>query len=154
MKLANKIAVAARIFSARISGNRIPLNVSYFITNRCNLNCSYCNIPTNRHYEEMRTDAIIAMLKEFHTAGMVKFSCSGGEPLMREDLGEIIDFVASLGVVTSITTNGMLIPQRASSLRSLTTMLISIDGDNAYQKLTRASRTSRIVKNIEQVKKA
>jgi MoaA/NifB/PqqE/SkfB family radical SAM enzyme len=148
------ISTALEMVRAHILRKKKPLNVSFFITNRCNMRCDYCNIPTSRsHYEEMTTAEIKNMLDEFRRGGMVKFSCSGGEPLLRKDLGEILEHAASLGVVTSITTNGRLIPERAATLKSLDVMLISLDGTQDFQDTTKHNDVKEIVSNIKRIKR-
>lgn len=150
----NPAVTASKIAAAHLLRQKKPLNVSYFITNRCNMRCDYCNIPQTRgQHEEMTTEEIKAMLDEFRAAGMVKFSCSGGEPLLREDLGEVLDHAKSLGVVTSITTNGKLVPQRAAGLRSLDVMLISLDGNQDFQGTTKHNDIREVMEHIKLIKK-
>jgi MoaA/NifB/PqqE/SkfB family radical SAM enzyme len=150
----NPYLSALKIAKAHLLHEKKPLNVSYFITNRCNFRCAYCNIPETRgHHAEMSTPEIKDMLTAFRAAGMVKFSCSGGEPLLREDLGEVLDHAHALGVVTSITTNGKLIPRRAETLGSLDVMLISLDGTQDFQNTTKHNDIREVKENIARIRK-
>ncbi|MBI4800724.1 MAG: radical SAM protein [Desulfarculus sp.] len=152
LPLARRLRYGASIVKAWALDSKRPLNVSFFITNRCNLRCAYCDIPVNRHFPEMSTRQIAGMLDEFSRLGMLKFSCSGGEPLLREDLGEVLDHAASLGVVTSITTNGKLLPRRAAGLQRLNTMLLSLDGDQDFQRCTKNNDVDQILRSVELVR--
>ncbi len=150
----NQILTAARMAKAHLLNEKKPLNVSYFITNRCNMRCDYCNIPDTRgDHAEMTTEEIKDMLTAFSKAGMLKFSCSGGEPLLRKDLGEVLDHAASLGAVTSITTNGLLIPKRAESLKSLDVVLISLDGNQDFVDTTKHNDIQEVIRNIELIRR-
>ena len=148
------LRTATAIAAAKLLGRKRPLNVSYFITNKCDLRCDYCNIPETRgHHEQMTTDEIKAMLDEFHSQGMVKFSCSGGEPLLRADLGEVLDHAKSLGAITSITTNGRLVAKRADTLGALHTMLISLDGGQDFQDTTKHNDVKTVINAISLMKR-
>ena len=62
------------------------------ITNRCNVNCLYCHhdgmLPSS---EEMTPDEIAKISEVAKTLGVKKIRISGGEPLIRKDIVEIID---------------------------------------------------------------
>ena len=147
------VLTALKIVKAHILKERVPLNVSYFITNKCDLRCSYCTIPETRgHHAQMTTAQTTDMLDAFHRLGMVKFSCSGGEPLLRPDLGEVMDHAASLGAVTSITTNARLLKKRAPTLKSIHTILVSLDGTPEFQKGTKTNEVEEILEGIDAVK--
>lgn len=148
------IKTAAAIATAKALDQKKPLNVSYFITNKCDLRCDYCNIPETRgDHDQMSTEEIKAMLSEFRSLGMVKFSCSGGEPLLRPDLGEVLDHARDLGVVTSITTNGRLVANRLETLGSLHTMLISLDGAQEFQNSTKHNDVQTVIDAVKLMKK-
>lgn len=143
------IVTASKIAKAHLLKEKRPLNVSYFITNKCDLRCSYCTIPQTRgHHDQMTTDQIKEMLTSFRSQGMVKFSCSGGEPLLRPDLGEVMKFASDLGCITSITTNGRLLKKRSESLASLSTCLVSLDGNPDFHKGTKTNDVIEVLEGI------
>lgn len=149
----SNLTTAFKIAKAHVLDETRPLNVSYFITNKCDLRCSYCTIPQTRgHMEQMTTEQIVAMLDAYHREGMVKFSCSGGEPLLRPDLGEVMSHAAALGCITSITTNGRLLAKRAESLKSLNTMLVSLDGNPDFQKGTKTNDVEEVLAGIKRMR--
>ena len=111
-------------------GARIPINVKHLITYRCNLNCKYC-VRHDSDHREMTTKQVKDCMAAFRKMGTDYWSFSGGEPLLREDLGELIAFAAELRMKCSVTSNGVLVPRRLEDLRGLFQVTISIDGPNA-----------------------
>ena len=94
----------------------ISLRIS--ITNRCNVSCFYCHhdgiLPKNY---EMTVDEIYKILKIAKKVGISKIRYSGGEPLIRDDIVEIIKKTSSLNFKdVSITTNGTLLSKYANDL--------------------------------------
>jgi GTP 3',8-cyclase len=94
----------------------ISLRIS--ITNRCNVNCFYCHhdgiIP--QEYE-MSSDEIFRIAKVAREIGVKKIRLSGGEPLIRDDIVDIVAKISSLGFKdVSMTTNGTLLDRYANKL--------------------------------------
>jgi len=88
--------------------------INYHITNNCNYNCSYCfgkfNCNQNLQITEAKKiiDNFFSFFKENKvTDGRINFA--GGEPTLYPHLDELIDYTTSLGLSTSIVTNGFLL---------------------------------------------
>jgi len=94
---------------------RFPLAVGWNITYRCNLQCKYCGWWENRA-SELNTKDIIGLIKELAFLGTKFISFSGGEPLLREDLGDIIDFCKMKGIYVSINSNGTLVKEKIKNI--------------------------------------
>lgn len=78
------------------------------LTNKCNMRCPHCYMKSGKEYErEMTTDEVKSLLKNFKEFGGTNVSLTGGEPTTRGDFFEIYDFISSLGMKTSIYTNGI-----------------------------------------------
>ncbi|MBW7956605.1 MAG: radical SAM protein [Deltaproteobacteria bacterium] len=122
-----KIRAVARAAAARLSGRRVPLSVAFITTYRCNFTCEYCDIWRLRE-EDLSTRDALGMIDEFSSMGMQSLSFTGGEPLMRDDLGELISHASGRGVNTVVFTNGSLVEKSIRSLRGLTTLVVSLDG--------------------------
>lgn len=98
---------------------------------RCNLACTHCySVSGPAVREEIRLDLLFACLDDAAALGYRQLAVSGGEPLLYRYLAEILCFARGLGMVTTITSNGMLItPNRWQLLAPLVDVLaISIDG--------------------------
>lgn len=95
----------------------ISLRIS--ITNRCNVNCIYCHHDGMLDSSsEMTPDEIYEICRIAKLIGVEKIRLSGGEPLVRPDIVEIVEKVASLDFRDiSITTNGIFLDKYAQDLR-------------------------------------
>ncbi|MEO2003846.1 MAG: radical SAM protein, partial [Candidatus Poribacteria bacterium] len=83
-------------------------------TQTCNLKCMHCYASSrNKHYPgELTTEEAMALmdqLAEFQTPTVL---FSGGEPLMRPDLFEVVAYARSLGLRAVLSTNGTLITEK------------------------------------------
>jgi MoaA/NifB/PqqE/SkfB family radical SAM enzyme len=90
-----------------------PTSVFAVITNRCNLHCLQCDIPlTGNRKAELSTDdwkRVIAQLREWLGTTLIRWS--GGEPFVRKDLIDIVEYSSGIGVLTGINTNGHYITE-------------------------------------------
>jgi len=123
------------------------LNLRISITQRCNIHCVYCHREgevkrANRSAEKMTVEEIIHIAKIAIGLGIARIKLTGGEPLMRKDLPEIISGMASVPGLKdlSLTTNGLLLGDMAKELheRGLKRINISLPSLNeqTYRKLT------------------
>lgn len=79
------------------------------LTYQCPLHCVYCYNPLDyaRHNEELGTDEWLGVLREARELGVVQLGLSGGEPLLRKDLEEIVAEAHRLGFYTNLITSGI-----------------------------------------------
>lgn len=103
------------------------------VTNNCNLRCKMCDIPHSFKKDMLLTDDFKQLFKDFSEIGLHKKEVvlSGGEPLMRKDIFDIISYASSLGIFTYMPSNGTLITRSvAKRLRDagVDTVNISIEG--------------------------
>ncbi|WP_051241415.1 pyrroloquinoline quinone biosynthesis protein PqqE [Azohydromonas australica] len=98
-----------------------PLWLLAEVTYRCPLHCVFCYNPVDfaRHEQELSTEEWLRVLREGRELGAVQCGFSGGEPLLREDLEEIVAEAHRLGYYTNLLTSGVgLTPQRARTLKA------------------------------------
>ena len=133
-------------------GLRVPLRVSHCITYRCNLDCGYCS-RHNISGGELSTGEIKALMKSFRDAGCLFWSFNGGEPLVRQDIAELIDYGKRLGMYVSLATNGTLIAERIGEIRNADLVSISIDGPKSIQDEARCASFDRIIEGLSALKK-
>lgn len=113
------------------------------ITNRCNVNCVYCHhdgMVSSK--QEMTPDELYTICKTAKKLGVKKIRLSGGEPLIRKDIVEIVEKIASLGFKDiSMTTNGTMLEEYAQGLKDagLDRINVSLDTLNrdTYEFITR-----------------
>src|SRR5262249_15847318 len=86
-----------------------PLWLNAEITFRCPLHCVYCYNPVDyaRCGPELTTDEWRRVLRQARDLGAVQLGISGGEPLMREDVEEMIAEAHRLGYYTNLLTSGV-----------------------------------------------
>lgn len=82
------------------------------VTHRCNLQCNICDIRQDASPEELSIGAIKEIISQAKEWGVKDLALSGGEPLIREDIFQVLDFVKELKYHIGIITNGfMLTPE-------------------------------------------
>ena len=89
------------------------------LTNRCNVNCLYCHHDGMvKSRDEMTADELYTVCKIAKKLGVKKIRLSGGEPLLKKDIVEIVEKIASLNFKDiSMTTNGILLEKYAQDLK-------------------------------------
>ena len=89
------------------------------LTHRCPLRCPYCSNPTTliRSAEEVATEEWIRCFNEAADLGVLHLGLSGGEPLLRRDLPELVTAARKAGLYTNLITSGIgLTPAKAQQL--------------------------------------
>ncbi len=86
-----------------------PLWLLAELTYRCPLQCPYCSNPLDfaRHQEELTTAQWIEVFRQARELGAAQLGFSGGEPLVRQDLAELIRAARELGYYTNLITSGI-----------------------------------------------
>lgn len=107
-----------------------PIAAHLFITTRCNLSCPMCLIPRKSRGPEMDTGEASSLIRELAGIGTSGVCFTGGEPLMREDIFELVGLCGSLRMPAVLVTNGTLLDERLEELLRArpTTVNVSIDG--------------------------
>ncbi|MBU0547661.1 MAG: radical SAM protein [Candidatus Omnitrophica bacterium] len=104
--------------------------IIFSITNRCNLRCKMCDIPYGE-IEELSTEQWMGVIKDASRLGAQTVVFSGGEPLLREDIFELISFTKKNNLNACVTSNGHLIDEQAAfnlSASGVNVVNISIEG--------------------------
>jgi cyclic pyranopterin phosphate synthase len=123
------------------------LNLRISITQRCNLKCTYCHREgevqqANESPEKMALDEIMRIAKIAVDLGITRIKLTGGEPLMRQDVVDLVKAINDISGLKdiSMTTNGFLLDTLAKPLykAGLKRINISLSSLNpqTYQKLT------------------
>ena len=112
-----------------------PEIIGWEITNRCNLTCKHCFTAAGRRaYGEMTTAECRAAIDSMAAIGVETIGWTGREPLLRDDLEELIAYATQKKIRSTVTTNAVLLDrQRAQRLKEAgnRAVQISIDGSNA-----------------------
>ena len=139
--------------------DRPILSLRITITNRCNVNCIYCHHDGMRSSKnEMTPDEIHKISQIAKRIGVRKMRLSGGEPLVRKDIVEIVSKINSVGFKDiSMTTNGIFLEKYAKDLKEagLDRVNVSLDTLNpeTYEFITTKdyleSAKKGILKSVE-----
>ena len=134
------------------------------VTDRCNLRCVYC-MPTQgirliAHNDILTYDEITAFTTLAVSKGVHKVRITGGEPLVRKDLEQLIFMLSKIEGITdlSLTTNGQLLAQKASQLKSAGLQRVNISLDTLdpelYTQITRGGSLEQTLAGIRAAQQA
>jgi cyclic pyranopterin phosphate synthase len=135
-------------------------NLRLSVTDRCNLRCSYCMpeaeyvwLPRHDilHFEEIST-----LVDAFARGGVDRIRLTGGEPLLRRDLPELIGMIARKPAIRdlALTTNGVMLTDQARALHEagLHRLTVSLDTlrPDRFQALTRFDALPQVLAGIDE----
>ncbi len=103
-----------------------PVICNYYLTYRCNAKCGFCNIweDTSVPKSEESSPAVVCRnLADAKRLGVKIVDFTGGEPLLYDGLPGVLEYAKSLGLRTTVTSNGILYPRRAPELAGLVDIL-------------------------------
>jgi len=141
-------------FGRDVTGIRISL------TDRCNFDCVYCHNeglgdtrgPMDPQDDEMSTDEVVRILEVVSEFGVEKVKFTGGEPMLRQDLEEIIRRVPA-EMAVSMTTNGTFLPGRAEGLVDAGLDRVNVSQDaldpEDFAELTKSGAYERVVEGVQ-----
>jgi cyclic pyranopterin phosphate synthase len=141
-------------FGREISGVRVSL------TDRCNFDCVYCHNeglgdtrgPMEPADDEMTADDVVRFLEVAREFGVESVKFTGGEPMLRQDLEEIVRRTPD-GMETSLTTNGTYLPGRAKALREAGLSRVNVSQDamdpDAFAELTKSNGYEDVLRGVE-----
>jgi cyclic pyranopterin phosphate synthase len=130
------------------SHGRIIHDLRVSITDRCNYKCVYCRTgEVGAQYPELTIEEYLRLIKLFVDLGISKVRLTGGEPLLRRGLVEMVRELARLRTINgqpldlALTTNGHLLdglaaPLKAAGLNRVTVSMDAVDADT-FERITR-----------------
>jgi MoaA/NifB/PqqE/SkfB family radical SAM enzyme len=106
-----------------------PIIAHYFCTQRCNLTCPMCDIP-GRGGKELDTSGALRVIDELAKLGVSGISFTGGEPLLRTDIFELIAAAIRNKLEAILVTNGIELSRHAAAIANsgISVVNVSIDG--------------------------
>ncbi len=147
-------AVGAMVRS-RFSTHR-PFFLAHAVTFGCNSRCRTCSYwkLTPRMKEDLTTAEVGDLLDEAWEAGMRAYYLFGGEPLVRKDIGTLVDMAKARGYLTTMNTNGSLLAAKAPTLRGLDFAFVSLDYFNEYDDYIRGrpGTFQEVMRGVERIR--
>jgi cyclic pyranopterin phosphate synthase len=128
-------------------------NLRVSVTQRCNLRCIYCHAEGERSPEtEIPLEDVREILRVAASLGIRSVKFTGGEPLIREDILDIVRAVPR-GMESSMTTNGILLGRYARQLRDAGLSRINVSLDSldpaCYRDITGHDRLAEVLEGID-----
>lgn len=130
------------------------------VTDRCNLRCVYCMPPEGMVFEPdeklLRFDEIEEAVRVMAGMGIRKLRLTGGEPLVRKGLEELVGRLAAIPGIEDIalTTNGIFLARKAEALKAagLNRVNISLDSLRAdrFREITRGGDVRKVLESVEE----
>jgi mycofactocin radical SAM maturase len=114
------------------AGLNAPICLTWEWTYACNLQCVHClSSSGTRDPDELSTDEMKQIVDDLHDLGVFYVNIGGGEPMLRPDFFEVVEYCVSRGVGVKFSTNGgLMTAEKARRLASLdyVDVQISLDG--------------------------
>ena len=143
--IADSVAAQPRLTD---SHGRVIHDLRVSITDRCNYKCVYCRTgEVGAQYPELGIDEYLRLIRLFVSLGVTKVRLTGGEPLLRRGLIDLVRELASLRTIhgeplnLALTTNGHLleslaVPLRDAGLHRVTVSMDAVDAPT-FERITR-----------------
>ena len=142
-----------------------PINyLRISVTDRCNLRCIYCmpgeGVQLMSHEDILRHEEICTVVKAAAELGIKKVRITGGEPLVRAGLPELMRMLARIDAIDdiSLTTNGILLSRYAAELKDAGLQRVNVSLDtlkpDKFRYITRCGELDDTLKGIAAAKSA
>lgn len=134
------------------------------VTDRCNLRCRYCmpeeGVQLMHHEDMLSYEEIIDVVKAASLLGIDKIRLTGGEPLIRKGITDLVAMIAGVPGIKdiSLTTNGFFLKEFAHALKRAGLQRVNISLDTMhpgrYSRITRGGDITRVLEGIHAAREA
>jgi len=106
---------------------KMPVHMVWLSTNACNARCLHCSSNSSvRTPDELNREEVCSLIDQLAEAGVIDLAISGGEPLLRTDIFEIIAYARGRGMSVGLGSNGATLTERQA-------LLLASSGINRFQ---------------------
>lgn len=134
-----------------------PVTAVWEVTMGCNMRCKHCGSSCAKPLpDELTTEEAFDIIDQLSSIGLRWITLSGGEPLTRGDLSELVSRLAEKKIAVNIITNGWLLLTKAYTLckAGVSTIAVSLDGPRAiHDKIRMRGSYDRSEAGISEVKR-
>jgi len=156
----DKMIHTKRLFFRDLLINRLkkkptPLYLYWFVTENCNLQCSYCyGNFCKKPSRDLSIEESLQLVDAFSKGGVRRITILGGEPLLYKGIGDVVDRLNQKKISCSILTNGTLVPDKIEVLRGVDEVGLSIDGcQEVHDSIRGPGNFNELLRAIDSVKK-
>ena len=142
---------------------RVARDIRISLTDRCNLRCEYCmpaaGLPWQPREQHLTADEIVQLAELLIALGIRTIRLTGGEPLLRRDLAEIVSRLHALDGLEdlALTTNGVLLERQASALAAAGGVRLNVSLDSAdpghFKAVTRRDDLDRVLAGLREARR-
>jgi MoaA/NifB/PqqE/SkfB family radical SAM enzyme len=156
MRLVPVTAVLGGLLKSKLA-RPVPLVLAHEVTEACNLRCTFCSYWRDRKKREEELDfgAIKELIRQAKGLGVAWYCVTGGEPLLRSDISELVRYASRERMITSLITNGVLLTERIADIAPhLDFLSISIDtlSSSKYKHLRGSDCLSTVLAGVDRIK--
>lgn len=150
----NHLSIIASILSARFFQNK-PVIVTWQITGNCQAMCKCCDFWRVKDKQDLSLQLIKKTLDELEANGTKILHFTGGEPLLRKDIGKILAYAAEKKFYISLNSNGLLVKKKKNIInRYVDVVKLSLDGNEDTHNFMRGVDCySKVIEAIKVLKK-
>ena len=134
-----------------------PINVTWEITRRCNLNCIHClSSSSTESADELSFEESRSIVDQLAVLKVFEINFGGGEPLLKDYFLPLLHYIHSKSMVTCISTNGTVLTDEALECftgNRLVNIQVSLDGatPEVNDRIRGEGTFKRIIKGIERL---
>lgn len=147
MNIFDNLIYFEKLIKGKILGKNIPLTLSISITGNCNFRCSYCygSFGNKKKDYDISTGEWLSLIEEAAEMGTKSIQILGGEPLLRDDIEEIINKIKGKHIICSMNSNGSLVKKKINVIKKLDYITISLDGIGEANDKNRGKGTYEVI---------
>ena len=151
MNLKSNMKSGISVLQYYLFNKRTPLSVILAVISKCNFHCKYCRVVKPKK-SDMSTEQILSLLDQMADAGTQRISFTGGEPLLRDDMGKIVNYAKKKGLYVTLSSNGSFLPEKMDDVKNVDALILTLDGSSAHDKYRKKGSYNQLINAIKLVK--
>ncbi len=154
MKMGDIIYFGSQIIRMNLNKKvRVPLTVYISLTNRCNNSCIYCRVHELPQEDTWTTESLKRVVRQMKACGTKRIHFTGGEPMLRENIGALINYAKEMGFFIGMSTNGYKIAEKIKELKGIDIIFLSCDGPSQVHNFLREKNSFKeVISSLEALK--
>lgn len=144
-KWMKRARILYRFFLYKIGVDRRPVFAVLTVNSHCDFRCRYCFADYyQRHDKPLPLERMKQTIDELADYGVIYLNVHGGEALIRNDIGQILNYALSKNMFVNLITNGTLLQKKWEDVKNIDSLCISLDGREANNDKNRGKGTFKI----------